>query len=187
MQAPATARERQEFKAQLSDAGLAYIAEICTAGSYVPNRRATAEEHLESLMRQAAAALECGPMFITVIGGCDAWTLTQSVEFFGEAMEIGKALGARVSFETRPDRYAHWKLAFDGPLATLTMDVDEDRGIRPGYKLKLNSYDLGVDIELADALQRIRFEHPEVRCVIVTSANAFGGSQTSARTRNTSF
>ena len=77
---------------------------------------------------------------------------------------------APVTYATHPERYAHWKLAFDGPLATLTMDVNEDRGIRPGYKLKLNSYDLGVDIELADALQRIRFEHPEVRCVILTSA-----------------
>jgi benzoyl-CoA-dihydrodiol lyase len=76
------------------------------------------------------------------------------------------------TFDTHPDRYAHWKLAFDGPIATLTMDVDEDRGINPGYKLKLNSYDLGVDIELADALQRIRFEHPEVRSVIVTSAKS---------------
>jgi benzoyl-CoA-dihydrodiol lyase len=75
-----------------------------------------------------------------------------------------------VTFDAHPDRYAHWKLAFDGPVATLTMDVDENRGIRPGYKLKLNSYDLGVDIELADALQRIRFEHPEVRAVVVTSA-----------------
>ena len=74
-----------------------------------------------------------------------------------------------VTYDTHPDRYAHWKLAFDGPVATLTMDVDEDRGIHPGYKLKLNSYDLGVDIELSDALQRIRFEHPEVRSVIVTS------------------
>ncbi len=74
------------------------------------------------------------------------------------------------TYDTHPDRYAHWKLAFDGPIATLAMDVDEDRGIHPGYKLKLNSYDLGVDIELSDALQRIRFEHPEVRSVIVTSA-----------------
>ena len=77
-----------------------------------------------------------------------------------------------VTFDTHPDRYAHWKLAFDGPIATLTMDVDEDRGINPGYKLKLNSYDLGVDIELADALQRIRFEHPEVRSVVLTSAKS---------------
>lgn len=75
-----------------------------------------------------------------------------------------------VDYQTRPDRYDHWQLAFDGPVATLTMDVKEDRGLRPGYKLKLNSYDLGVDIELYDALQRIRFEHPEVRTVVITSA-----------------
>ena len=68
-----------------------------------------------------------------------------------------------------PSRYKHWSLSFDGPVATLTMDVAEDGGIRPGYKLKLNSYDLGVDIELHDALQRIRFEHPEIRSVIITS------------------
>ena len=74
-----------------------------------------------------------------------------------------------VTYDTHPDRYAHWKLGFDGPVATLTMDVDEDRGLVPGYKLKLNSYDLGVDIELHDALQRIRFEHPAVRCVVLTS------------------
>jgi benzoyl-CoA-dihydrodiol lyase len=74
-----------------------------------------------------------------------------------------------VTYDTRPDRYAHWKLGFDGPVATLTMDVNEDRGLAPGYKLKLNSYDLGVDIELHDALQRIRFEHPEVRSVVITS------------------
>jgi len=75
-----------------------------------------------------------------------------------------------VTYDAHPDRYAHWKLGFDGPVATLALGIDEDRGIRPGYKLKLNSYDLGVDIELADALQRIRFEHPEVRSVIVTSS-----------------
>lgn len=69
-----------------------------------------------------------------------------------------------------PSQYKHWRLTFDAPVATLTMDVAEDGGIRPGYKLKLNSYDLGVDIELHDALQRIRFEHPEIRSVIVTSA-----------------
>jgi len=74
-----------------------------------------------------------------------------------------------VDYQTDPSRYRHWKLAFDGPLATLQADFDEDGGLRPGYKLKLNSYDLGVDIELHDALNRIRFEHPEVRCVIVTS------------------
>ena len=73
-------------------------------------------------------------------------------------------------FRTEPSQYRHWKLAFDGTVATLTMDVAEDGGIRPGYKLKLNSYDLGVDIELHDALQRIRFEHPEIRSVVITSA-----------------
>ncbi len=77
---------------------------------------------------------------------------------------------SRVTFDTHPDRYAHWQLTFDGPVATLSMAVDEDRGLRPGYKLKLNSYDLGVDIELHDALQRIRFEHPEVKVVVLTSA-----------------
>src|SRR5438046_7916387 len=75
-----------------------------------------------------------------------------------------------VDFQTDPSRYKHWRLSFDAPVATLTMDVAEDGGIRPGYKLKLNSYDLGVDIELHDALQRIRFEHPEIRSVIITSA-----------------
>jgi benzoyl-CoA-dihydrodiol lyase len=74
-----------------------------------------------------------------------------------------------VTFETCPDRYQHWKLSFDGPVATLSMDVREDAGLKPGYTLKLNSYDLGVDIELADAIQRIRFEHPEVHAVVVTS------------------
>jgi benzoyl-CoA-dihydrodiol lyase len=75
-----------------------------------------------------------------------------------------------VDFQTDPARYKHWRLTFEGPVATLTMDVAEDGGIRPGYKLKLNSYDLGVDIELHDALQRIRFEHPEVRSVVFASA-----------------
>src|SRR5438067_8916397 len=74
-----------------------------------------------------------------------------------------------VSFDTSPDRYRHWKLTFDGPVATLSMDVQEDAGLSPDYKLKLNSYDLGVDVELADAIQRLRFEHPEVRAVVVTS------------------
>ncbi len=74
-----------------------------------------------------------------------------------------------VNYETSPDQYRHWTLATDGPIATLTMKVDEDGGLRDGYKLKLNSYDLGVDIELHDAVQRIRFEHPEVRTVVVTS------------------
>src|SRR5437773_2740630 len=76
-----------------------------------------------------------------------------------------------VDFRTEPARYKHWRLAFDGPVATLTMDVREDGGLRPGYDLKLNSYDLGVDIELYDALQRLRFEHPEAGAVILTSAH----------------
>src|SRR3954466_6582517 len=80
-----------------------------------------------------------------------------------------KAAPPAVSFNTAPDRYRHWKLAFEGAIATLSMDVQEDAGLSPEYKLKLNSYDLGVDIELADAVQRIRFEHPEVRAVVVTS------------------
>jgi benzoyl-CoA-dihydrodiol lyase len=74
-----------------------------------------------------------------------------------------------VSFQTDPSRYRHWQLAIDGPVATLAMDVAEDGGLRDGYELKLNSYDLGVDIELYDAVQRLRFEHPEVRAVVVTS------------------
>ncbi len=76
----------------------------------------------------------------------------------------------RVDYQTDPSRYRHWKLRFEGPVATLAADFDENGGLRPGYKLKLNSYDLGVDIELNDAVNRIRFEHPEVRTVVVTSA-----------------
>jgi len=74
-----------------------------------------------------------------------------------------------VSFETHPDRYRHWKLTFEPPVARLTMQVQEDAPLRPGYQLKLNSYDLGVDIELSDAVERLRFEHPEIRAVVVTS------------------
>src|SRR5512139_3381803 len=76
----------------------------------------------------------------------------------------------RVDYQTDPSRYKHWKLRFEGPVATLAADFDENGGLMPGYKLKLNSYDLGVDIELNDAVNRIRFEHPEVRTVVVTSA-----------------
>jgi benzoyl-CoA-dihydrodiol lyase len=85
------------------------------------------------------------------------------------AQDLQEKMGA-VDFQTEPSRYKHWRLTFDGPVATLTMDVAEDGGIRPGYKLKLNSYDLGVDIELHDVLQRIRFEHPETRSVVISSA-----------------
>jgi benzoyl-CoA-dihydrodiol lyase len=75
-----------------------------------------------------------------------------------------------VDYQTEPSRYRHWKLRVEGPLATLLADIDENAGLAPGYKLKLNSYDLGVDIELHDALNRIRFEHPQVRCVVISSA-----------------
>jgi benzoyl-CoA-dihydrodiol lyase len=75
----------------------------------------------------------------------------------------------RIDFATEPSRYRHWKLAVDGAIATLTMDVDENGGLFEGYQLKLNSYDLGVDIELADAIQRLRFEHPAVKAVVLRS------------------
>ncbi len=75
-----------------------------------------------------------------------------------------------IDFQTDPSRYRHWKLSFDGPIATLAMDVDPSGGLLGGYELKLNSYDLGVDIELADAVQRLRFEHPDVRTVVLRSA-----------------
>ncbi len=80
-----------------------------------------------------------------------------------------KAVAPAVSFETSPETYRHWKLTFDGAVATLGMDVQEDAGLSSDYRLKLNSYDLAVDIELADAIQRLRFEHPEVRVVVITS------------------
>ncbi|MDX6392380.1 MAG: benzoyl-CoA-dihydrodiol lyase [Streptosporangiaceae bacterium] len=83
---------------------------------------------------------------------------------------MGALSAGRVSFQVEPSRYRHWKLTVDGPVGTLAMDVDEHAGLRDGYELKLNSYDLGVDIELYDAVQRLRFEHPEVRTVVLTSA-----------------
>ena len=76
---------------------------------------------------------------------------------------------AHINYETRPELYQHWQLKVEGAVATLVMNINEDAGLREGYKLKLNSYDLGVDIELNDAVQRIRFEHPAVRTVILTS------------------
>src|SRR5260370_13051466 len=74
-----------------------------------------------------------------------------------------------INFQTSPDQYKHWKLKIDGPVAQLSMDVQEDQTLAEGYTLKLNSYDLGVDIELAYAIQRLRFEHPEVRAVALAS------------------
>ena len=79
--------------------------------------------------------------------------------------------GGRIDFATSPEQYRHWRLAVDGPVAQLTMQVQEDAPLHPGYELKLNSYDLGVDIELYDAVQRLRFEHPEVGAVVVTSGH----------------
>jgi benzoyl-CoA-dihydrodiol lyase len=87
-----------------------------------------------------------------------------------QASTTNTPASGRISFDTHPARYAHWSMSVDGAIATLAMNVNEDKGLKPGYKLKLNSYDLGVDIELYDALNRIRFEHPEVRCVVLTSA-----------------
>src|SRR3954454_17267436 len=84
-------------------------------------------------------------------------------------MDTAITPASRISFETSPDRYRHWKLSLDGAVATLSMDVQEDGGLSPDYRLKLNSYDLAVDIELADAVQRLRFEHPEVHAVVITS------------------
>ncbi|MCX4148582.1 2,3-epoxybenzoyl-CoA dihydrolase [Paraburkholderia madseniana] len=84
-------------------------------------------------------------------------------------MSTAETAIAPVDYRTDPSQYKHWKLSFNGPVATLGIDIAEDGGIRDGYKLKLNSYDLGVDIELHDAIQRIRFEHPEVKTVVLTS------------------
>src|SRR5881275_1649176 len=103
----------------------------------------------------------------------DAMTVTATTRRTAEQMADAArklANGAtKISFETEPQRYRHWKLSIDGEVATLRMDVDEKGGLYEGYELKLNSYDLGVDIELADALERLRFEHPEVRVVLLRS------------------
>jgi benzoyl-CoA-dihydrodiol lyase len=78
-------------------------------------------------------------------------------------------MGGKIDFQVDPSRYRHWRVDYEGPVANLWMDVDEDGGLFPGYQLKLNSYDLGVDIELADIVQRMRFEHPEVKVVVMRS------------------
>lgn len=103
-QAPGTSAERNEFRNKLAENGLRYVAEIYTAGSYVPKRNASAAEHLESLRLLGGAALECNPLFLTVIAGCDAWSVEQSVDFFGEAMAIAGELGVVASFETHRSR-----------------------------------------------------------------------------------
>src|SRR3984957_18107122 len=110
----------------------------------------------------------------THYSACAALTSNIKVHYLVAGMDavLAKLNSASdfVDFQTQPSCYRHWKLSVEDWVATLAMDVQEDAGIRPGYKLKLNSYDLGVDIELHDALQRIRFEHPEVATVVLTSA-----------------
>jgi sugar phosphate isomerase/epimerase len=101
---PAKAAERREFQIKLAAAELEYIAEICTAGSYVPDRRAPPAEHLESLRRKAEQAIECSPLFLTVIAGCDAWSVAENVDFFGESIRLGEKLGIALSFETHRSR-----------------------------------------------------------------------------------
>jgi len=103
-QVPRTTAARTELAMKLAANGLGYIAEICTAGSYVPNRQASMAEHLESLRRQAEDAVECNPLFLTIIAGCDAWPVAQSVDFFGQAMADLDQLGAIGSFETHRSR-----------------------------------------------------------------------------------
>src|SRR5215469_6628392 len=87
---------------------------------------------------------------------------------WGRAQSAGGGV-IEVDFDTSPEAYKHWSLSVEGEIATLTLAVDENGGLVPGYELKMNSYDLGVDIELYDAVQRLRFEHPQVRVVVLTS------------------
>ena len=103
-QAPTGGPERRRFRDGISEAGLEFIAEICTAGSYVPNRQASVDEHVDSLRQAADAALECHPLFLTVIAGCDAWSVAQSVNFFGLAMAMVEERGITASFETHRSR-----------------------------------------------------------------------------------
>lgn len=102
--APATADQRRDFRNRLNDAGLSYIAEICTAGSYVPDRGASPGEHLDDFRRKAEAALECVPLFLTVIAGCDAWPFAVSAEFFSSALAAAHSLNVKTSFETHRSR-----------------------------------------------------------------------------------
>jgi benzoyl-CoA-dihydrodiol lyase len=96
-------------------------------------------------------------------------TLAAQHDASGDAGPAQASAAGRVEFRVSPESYKHWRISVEGPVATLVMDVDEQGGLVPGYELKLNSYDLGVDIELYDAVQRLRFEHPEVRTVVITS------------------
>jgi len=102
--APTTVRERQVWQQALDSDGLAFIAEICTAGSYVPDRAATVGEHLDSLERKLAQSLLLSPLLVTCLGGCDAWEEAQSLEFFSRALELAAQYGAGISFETHRGR-----------------------------------------------------------------------------------
>src|SRR5690242_406726 len=95
--------------------------------------------------------------------------MTDSSTDVPSAVAAAAPAPARIDFQVDPSAYRHWRLTIQGPVATLIMDVDEHGGLAPGYELKLNSYDLGVDIVLNDIVQRLRFEHPEVRVVVLTS------------------
>jgi hypothetical protein len=103
-QAPATSAARADFRIRLAEHRLGFIAEICTAGGYVPDRHATVSEHFDSLLRQAEAALQCQPLFLNIIAGCDAWSVEQSVDFFGQATDVTDDLGITASFETHRSR-----------------------------------------------------------------------------------
>ncbi|HXF09366.1 MAG TPA: TIM barrel protein [Desulfuromonadaceae bacterium] len=111
-QVPADRSKRIVFQRHLADSGLEFIAEICTAGSYVPDRHATVARHLQSLRRQIERGRDCHPLFFTVIAGCDAWSVAQSVDFFGDAMAMARELGVVASFETHRSR------SFFNPWAT---------------------------------------------------------------------
>ena len=95
--------------------------------------------------------------------------MSRTAETLNAATAGATESAVKLDFRTGPDQYRHWKLSITPPVAELSMDVDEAGGIFPGYELKLNSYDIGVDIELYDAIQRLRFEHPEVQTVVITS------------------
>ncbi|MGH3425956.1 MAG: enoyl-CoA hydratase-related protein, partial [Nocardioidaceae bacterium] len=95
-------------------------------------------------------------------------TVLENARGTDAAGDAPPATPPKVDFDTAPDRYRHWRLQVDGEVATVSLAVDEEGGLVPGYELKMNSYDLGVDIELYDAVQRLRFEHPEVKAVVMT-------------------
>ncbi len=126
-QAPPAAEDRKQLRARLADEGLSYLGEICTAGTYVPVRSASPADHLESLRRRVELTMECDPIALNVIAGCDAWTVAQSVEFFGRALEITGASIVGASFETHRSRslFNPWvtrDLLLQLPALTLTCD-----------------------------------------------------------------